>query len=112
MTERLDWSNGVPWSERFEDIYYSRSNGLAESRYVFLRGNRVAERWQKKGIFRISEAGFGTGLNFLATWQLWRETRAQDSWLHFESILVTNMAPKFKNICERIDFVICFRNLL
>ena len=86
MIQRLDWSNGVPWSDRFEDIYYSRSNGLAESRYVFLQGNRVSERWQKKHIFRISEAGFGTGLNFLATWQLWRKTRVQDSWLHFESI--------------------------
>ena len=41
---------------------------------------------EKKSIFRIGEAGFGTGLNFLATWQLWRETRAQDSWLYFESI--------------------------
>ena len=86
MTERLDWNDGVPWSERFEDIYYSRSDGLAESRYVFLQGNRVSERWQKKNIFRIGEAGFGTGLNFLATWQLWRETRTQDSWLYFESI--------------------------
>ena len=53
MTQRLDWSNGVPWSGRFEDIYYSRSNGLAESRHVFLQGNRVSERWQKK-IFFVS----------------------------------------------------------
>ena len=40
----------------------------------------------EKNIFRISEARFGTGLNFLATWQLWRETQAQGSWLYFESI--------------------------
>ena len=86
MAEQFDWNDGVPWSERFEDIYYSRSDGLAESRYVFLQGNRVSEKWQKKIIFRICETGFGTGLNFLATWQLWQETRAQDSWLYFESI--------------------------
>ena len=85
MTEQLRWSDGVPWSVRFEDIYYSQSDGLAESRYVFLQGNRVAEKWQKKNIFRISETGFGTGLNFLATWQLWRKTRVHGSWLHFES---------------------------
>ena len=86
MIERLNWNDGVPWSERFEDIYFSRSDGLAESRYVFLQGNRVSERWQKKSIFHIGEAGFGTGLNFLATWQLWQETRTQNSWLYFESI--------------------------
>jgi tRNA 5-methylaminomethyl-2-thiouridine biosynthesis bifunctional protein len=85
MIERLYWSDEVPWSERFENIYYPQNNGLAESRYVFLQGNHVSERWQKNNIFRINEAGFGTGLNFLATWQLWRETQAQDSWLYFES---------------------------
>jgi tRNA U34 5-methylaminomethyl-2-thiouridine-forming methyltransferase MnmC len=28
----------------------------------------VSERWQKKNIFRINEARFGTGLKFLANW--------------------------------------------
>ena len=79
MTEQLRWSDGVPWSVRFEDIYYSQSDGLAESRYVFLQGNRVDKKWQKKHIFRISETGFGTGLNFLATWQLWRKTGVHGS---------------------------------
>jgi tRNA 5-methylaminomethyl-2-thiouridine biosynthesis bifunctional protein len=52
----------------------------------FCKGIVCPKDGRKKNIFRISEAGFGTGLNFLATWQLWRETRTQDSWLYFESI--------------------------
>ena len=78
MTERLDWSDGVPWSERFEDIYYSRNNGLAESRYVFLQGNHVAKNWQKKYIFRISETEFGTGLKFFGDLATLAEDRS--SW--------------------------------
>ena len=37
---KLRWEDGdVPVSERFDDPYYSRADGLAESRHVFLDGN-------------------------------------------------------------------------
>ncbi|MGB0905703.1 MAG: FAD-dependent oxidoreductase, partial [Mangrovicoccus sp.] len=41
----LSWKDGgVPVSNRFDDPYYSLENGLAETRYVFLQGNRLPER--------------------------------------------------------------------
>lgn len=76
---KLHWSeSGAPLSGTYDDIYFSRENGLAETDWVFLRGNRLAERWraldpERPGLFVIGETGFGTGLNFLCAWQLWRE---------------------------------------
>ena len=70
MTRRdaqdLRWEDGVPVSGRFDDPYYSREDGLAETRHVFLQGCRIAERLGGRP-FRIAELGFGTGLNFCAT---------------------------------------------
>ena len=75
--------DGVPRSPRFGDRYYSRSGGLEEARHVFLEGNRLSARWQadestRRRSFTVGELGFGSGLNFLATWQLWRQTVAAD----------------------------------
>ena len=75
-----DAGNQVPVSGEFGDVYFSHADGLAESRHVFLAHNQLPERLANladKQCFTIAELGFGTGLNFLATWQLWREIRAQ-----------------------------------
>ncbi len=66
----LLWENGVPVSARFDDPYYSRDDGLAETRHVFLDGCRVGERL-RDGL-SVAELGFGTGLNFCATLALWQ----------------------------------------
>ncbi|WP_111978459.1 bifunctional tRNA (5-methylaminomethyl-2-thiouridine)(34)-methyltransferase MnmD/FAD-dependent 5-carboxymethylaminomethyl-2-thiouridine(34) oxidoreductase MnmC [Algibacillus agarilyticus] len=60
--------NGIPISNAFDDIYYSKENGLQESIYVFQEGNDLTERWLAwtSSHFCIAETGFGTGLNFLA----------------------------------------------
>lgn len=74
---QLTWSeDGAPRSVEFGDVYFSREGGLDETDYVFLQQNRLRERWQaldtqNPGVFVIAETGFGTGLNFLAAWQLW-----------------------------------------
>lgn len=63
-------AQGVPESTDYDDIYFSRDDGVAESKYVFLQQNGLPERWQnlKPGqVFHIAETGFGTGLNFLLT---------------------------------------------
>jgi len=66
----LDWRTGdVPVSVRFDDPYFSLDNGLAETRYVFLDGNGLPARFEPG--FHVAELGFGTGLNFLATWAAW-----------------------------------------
>ncbi len=69
----LSWRDGiVPVSNRFDDPYFSLSDGLAETRHVFLSGNDLPARFRDG--FRIAELGFGTGLNMLATLIEW--TRA------------------------------------
>ncbi|ABG30637.1 FAD-dependent oxidoreductase [Roseobacter denitrificans] len=71
QTADVTWqSEDVPVSTRFDDPYYSLENGLAETRHVFLAGNRLPERFG--GSFRIAELGFGTGMNFLAAAQMWQ----------------------------------------
>ncbi|MEQ9394407.1 bifunctional tRNA (5-methylaminomethyl-2-thiouridine)(34)-methyltransferase MnmC2/FAD-dependent 5-carboxymethylaminomethyl-2-thiouridine(34) oxidoreductase MnmC1 [Haliea sp.] len=76
----LRWrGEDTPFSESFDDFYYSSDNGLAEGRHVYLAGNDLPERWQRQRAdrFVVAETGFGTGLNFLLTWQAWRaRTRA------------------------------------
>lgn len=70
------WQDGVPVANLFDDPYYSRDDGLAESRFVFLEGADIIERAKTAKRFVIAETGFGTGLNFLATWQAWRASNA------------------------------------
>lgn len=75
-----DAGNQAPVSGEFGDVYFSHADGLAESRHVFLAHNNLPERLANladKQCFTIAELGFGTGLNFLATWQLWRQLREQ-----------------------------------
>ena len=68
----LDWQAGaVPVSRRFDDPYFSREDGLAETRHVFLAGNRLPGRFADG--FQIAELGFGTGLNLLAALASWRK---------------------------------------
>lgn len=84
----LQWRDQQPYSARFDDVYFSRDNGLLETEYVFLQGNQLADRWQQLSTpqFTIIETGFGTGLNFLCAAQLWLEKAPVDSTLHFFSV--------------------------
>ena len=69
----LDWQDGLPFSSRFGDVYFSADSGLEETRHVFLQGNRLAERFAALSSgesLAIGETGFGTALNFLCAWQL------------------------------------------
>jgi hypothetical protein len=38
-------AEGTPVSRDFDDVYFSNDNGLEETRYVFLGGNRLPERF-------------------------------------------------------------------
>lgn len=85
----IDWQDGVPVSRQFEDVYFSRDDGAAETRYVFVGQNRLPQRWQDwqtPGSFVIGETGFGTGLNFLCAWELWQQLRQPGQHLHFVSV--------------------------
>lgn len=74
------------FSQQFEDHYYSRNDGRAETSHVFLGGNNLPERWAQIETFSIGELGFGTGLNFLETWSIWLDTRKPDQHLSFVSV--------------------------
>nr|WP_284047737.1 bifunctional tRNA (5-methylaminomethyl-2-thiouridine)(34)-methyltransferase MnmD/FAD-dependent 5-carboxymethylaminomethyl-2-thiouridine(34) oxidoreductase MnmC [Halomonas gemina] len=73
---RLEWrreDNGeeAPHSTAFDDVYFSRHDGRAETEHVFIAANRLPERfagWQASRPFVIGETGFGTGLNMLCAW--------------------------------------------
>lgn len=78
--------NGLPFATDYGDRYFSRESGLAESRHVFLQGNNLPTAWQNKDHFVIAETGFGTGLNFLATWQAWHNDPQHCKTLHYISL--------------------------
>lgn len=85
----LEWSeDSGPRSKHYDDVYFSPAGGLAESEQVFLRGNGLPERWKchDRPVFCIIETGFGTALNFLTTWDLWRRQSADRPTLHYISI--------------------------
>ena len=67
----------TPVSDKFDDVYFSNQDGLAETHYVFLEGNQLWERWvnYQEAHFVIAETGFGTGLNFFAVTTLFGEFR-------------------------------------
>lgn len=84
---KLDWSRpGTPAASEFGDIYFSTDGGLDETRAVFIEGCGLPEGWSNQSCFTIAELGFGSGLNFLASWQIWTQTTQADQRLHFVSI--------------------------
>ncbi|MBV8032908.1 MAG: bifunctional tRNA (5-methylaminomethyl-2-thiouridine)(34)-methyltransferase MnmD/FAD-dependent 5-carboxymethylaminomethyl-2-thiouridine(34) oxidoreductase MnmC [Betaproteobacteria bacterium] len=82
----LDFHDGVPYSAAFGDVYHSADGGLAQARHVFLAGNGLPRRWERRERFVVLETGFGLGLNFLATWRAWKEDPTRCSRLHFVSV--------------------------
>jgi tRNA U34 5-methylaminomethyl-2-thiouridine-forming methyltransferase MnmC len=75
--DAIVWEGAVPVSPRYGDPYYSRADGLAEARHVFLAGNDLPTRFGPG--FLVAELGFGTGLNVLAAWQAWNASRQPGS---------------------------------
>lgn len=88
----LEWLDGdVPRAEGFDDTYFSKAGGLAETRHVFLAGNRLPQRFAGRRTFTIAEFGFGTGLNFLTTLKALRqvETPPNLTFVSFELFPMT-----------------------
>ncbi|MFT6050575.1 MAG: tRNA 5-methylaminomethyl-2-thiouridine biosynthesis bifunctional protein [Halioglobus sp.] len=85
----ITWTDdGSPCSPAYDDFYYSTVDGVEEANYVFLKGSQIAQRLlsHPHATFCVAETGFGTGLNFLLTWKLWREQPLPRPHLHFVSI--------------------------
>jgi tRNA 5-methylaminomethyl-2-thiouridine biosynthesis bifunctional protein len=94
----LSWCEGNPMAADFDDVYGSTDDAVAEKTHVFLTTNKLAQRFaevDKDTHFSLLELGFGGGLNFLLTWQLWQQQRhgqAQSARLVYTSIEAYPMA--------------------
>lgn len=89
-TAELEWRGSLPFSTQYDDVYHSAEGGLDQSYYVFIKGNDLITRWQSlskntPGSFTLAETGFGTGLNFLLSWNLWEQYAPSQCQLHFIS---------------------------
>ncbi|APE31324.1 FAD-dependent cmnm(5)s(2)U34 oxidoreductase [Halomonas aestuarii] len=93
QTARLDWRRDeggeeAPHSRAFDDVYFSRHDGRAETEHVFIDANRLPERfaaWQGPRPFVIGETGFGTGLNMLCAWACFDAHASPHARLHLVS---------------------------
>jgi tRNA 5-methylaminomethyl-2-thiouridine biosynthesis bifunctional protein len=87
MAEPVEWgSEGTPRNARFDDIYRCGPGGLQQARLVFLQGCGLPAAWAGQGQWRILEAGFGLGLNFLAAWRCGKDDPQRPRMLHYVSI--------------------------
>ena len=86
---QVSWTNeAVPKSELFGDFYFSTDGGMAEVEHTFIQPNHLPQRFaalEDKQGFRIAETGFGSGLNFLMTCDLWLKVANETAQLHFIS---------------------------
>jgi len=81
-------ADGRLYSPGFDDVYFQPEDGVAESSYVFLQHNHLEERFKalRAGeVFRIAECGFGSGLNFLLTLDLWQRSAPEGARLYYLS---------------------------
>lgn len=70
----ISFQEGYPFSTLYNDRYFLESQGLAESEYVYLLDKKIAELFNQEEHVTLAEIGFGVGLNFLATAELWIKT--------------------------------------
>ena len=102
----LCWREGLPYSERFDDIYYSAGSnetgnghdhsGKDEFHHVFFAANQLPQRWQQGGDFVIAELGFGSGLNCMLTIAEWLKhlsASGQEKTLHYIAIEKYPLSP-------------------
>lgn len=101
---------GTPRSTQHNDIYFSKGQGIAESRYVFLQHNALPQRWQtatkeakpEEKTWLIAETGFGTGLNFYVCAAEFLQQAPAHHQLHFVSFEKYPLHPKdFKAVAAQ-----------
>lgn len=88
-TATLQWKDGKPVSSRFNDVNSSCNSGLEAPRHAFITPSNLPARFSALAggeAFVVAESGFGTGLNFLATWHAWHANAHPEAQLHFVSV--------------------------
>ena len=97
------------YSRRYDDIYFDKTDGIKEKEHVYLNANDLANRIQFSSKLCITELGFGTGLNFILTWRLWKKNRKPNSSLTYISFEKAPLSKKemiriYKKFKELNDF--------
>ena len=97
------------YSRRYDDIYFDKTDGIKEKEYVYLNANNLANRIKLSDKLCIAELGFGTGLNFILTWRLWKKNRKPNSSLTYISFEKAPLSKKemtrvYKKFKELNDF--------
>lgn len=103
---RLAWQHSAeapeaPHSLDFDDVYFSRQDGCAETEHVFIAANRLPQRfaaWHETRPFVIGETGTGTGLNMLCAWRCFLDHAPAAARLHLVS---TEKHPLVRNDLAR-----------
>lgn len=94
---RIDWPTPLtPRSADCGDIYWSLDQALREKQHVFVDGNRLAERWADiaGAHFTLCETGFGFGINFLVSANLWRRCNPHGAILNYVAFEKAPVQPR------------------
>ena len=102
------------YSRWYDDIYFDKTDGVKEKEHVYLNANDLANRIKLSDKLCIAELGFGTGLNFILTWRLWKKNRKPNSSLTYISFEkaplskkeMTRVHKKFKELNDFSDQLI------
>ena len=102
-------SNKGVYSRWYDDIYFDKTDGVKEKEHVYLNANDLANRIKLSDKLCIAELGFGTGLNFILTWRLWKKNRKPNSSLTYISFEKAPLSKKemtrvYKKFKELNDF--------
>ena len=97
------------YSRWYDDIYFDKIDGVKEKEHVYLNANDLANRIMLSDKLCIAELGFGTGLNFILTWRLWKKNRKPNSSLTYISFEKAPLSKKemtrvYKKFKELNDF--------
>lgn len=106
-------SDGRLVSDLYSDVYFTGDDGIEECQHIFIKGNGLPERWKGIKKFTIIETGFGTGLNFLVTWDLWKKHADRDAVLEYCSVekhpvpaehleVIHKKWPGFRRLSEKL----------
>ena len=64
---KLIFKENTIYSDRFDDIYGSTGGYKEESNHIFIDGNDLKKKFTRKEKTVILETGFGAGINFINT---------------------------------------------
>ncbi|MCI6988789.1 MAG: bifunctional tRNA (5-methylaminomethyl-2-thiouridine)(34)-methyltransferase MnmD/FAD-dependent 5-carboxymethylaminomethyl-2-thiouridine(34) oxidoreductase MnmC [Campylobacter sp.] len=108
LSENFIFKDGVSYSLKFDDIYFSAYDPVGESRVVF--ANSLDEIWDKKDEFIVAESGFGLGLNFFTLVDKFKFSSKKLHFVSFEKFPISseNLRQIYANLGVYRDELVNF----